>query len=47
MFYDEEDEGLTHKERTLKELHARRTEDELYVLLNEALDKLRNNSQED
>jgi len=40
MFYDEEDEGLTHKERTLKELHSRRTEEELYALLEEALDKL-------
>jgi len=48
MFYEEDEyETLTHKERQLKELHARRTEDELYVLLNEALDKLHNNFQEE
>jgi hypothetical protein len=42
VFYDEGDEQLTNKERMLKELHSRRTEEELYALLDEALLKLRN-----
>jgi hypothetical protein len=38
MFYDDEvDEGLTHQQRMLKELHLRRSEDELYALLDETL----------
>lgn len=48
MFYEEdEDAHLTHKERMLKELHSRRTENELNVILVEALDRLHNKIQED
>lgn len=38
--FDEEDEGLTHKERMLKELHLRRTDEELEKLLEEAVARL-------
>jgi len=40
--YDDEldDENIPYKERVLKELHSRRTEEELYALLEEALEKL-------
>lgn len=37
----DEGDGLTHKERMLKELHLRRTEDELYALLDNALVRMR------
>jgi len=47
MFYEEGEEQLTHKERMLKELHSRRTEKELYALLDEALLKLRNENGSD
>lgn len=47
--FDEEDEDsdLTHKERMLKELHSRRTDEELNVILAEALDRLHSKIQED
>jgi hypothetical protein len=37
LYEDELDEGLSHQQRMLKELHLRRSEDELYALLDEAL----------
>jgi hypothetical protein len=42
MIYEDEDEGLTHQERMLKELYERRTEEELNSLLVSSLRKLHN-----
>jgi hypothetical protein len=46
--FDEEDEDshLSHKERMMKELHSRRTDEELNVILVQALDRLHNKIQE-
>jgi len=44
--YDE-DLHLSHKERMLKELHLRRTEQELNINLVNNLKKLRNNFQDE
>lgn len=46
MFYEEDEEYLTHKERMLKELHKRRTPEQLQALLDEALQKLYNPASE-
>jgi hypothetical protein len=47
--FDEEDEDshLTHKERMMKELHSRRTDEELNIILVESLARLHNRLQED
>lgn len=47
MFYEEGEEQLTHKERMLKELHSRRTNEDLYLALDEAILKLRNENGSD
>jgi len=42
MICEDDDEGLTHQERMLKELYERRTSEELNLILIDSLKRLHN-----